>query len=82
MENKTNDKPISFLGQPDSSSRGNKTFFFLKKRPRGHKTHLSNTAITQIKAAIYSYQNSFIKSDTNVLASIVTVVAMSTCFPY
>lgn len=45
-------------------------------------THLSNTAITQIKAAIYSYQNSFIKSDTNVLASIVTVVAMSTCFPY
>lgn len=81
MENKTNDKPISFLGQPDSSSRGNKTFF-LKKRPRGHMTHLSNTAITQIKAAIYSYQNSFIKSDTNVLASVVTVVAMSTCFPY
>lgn len=33
MENKTNDKPISFLGQPDSSSRGNKTFFFLKRGP-------------------------------------------------
>lgn len=45
-------------------------------------THLSNTAINQIKAAIYSYQNSFIKSDTNVLAGVVTVVVMSTCFPY
>lgn len=33
MENKTNDKPISFLGQPDSSSRGNKTFF--KKEAQG-----------------------------------------------
>lgn len=31
MDNKTNDKTISFLGQPDSSSRGNKTF--LKRGP-------------------------------------------------
>lgn len=35
MENKTNDKRISFLGQPDSSSRGNKTFFFFLKEAQG-----------------------------------------------
>lgn len=40
--------------------------------------HLSNTAITQIKAAIYSNQNSFVKSHTSILASVVTVVVIST----
>lgn len=39
--------------------------------------HSSNTAITQIKAAIYSNQRSFAESHTNKSVSVVTVIVMS-----
>lgn len=39
--------------------------------------HSSNTAITQIKAAIYSNQRSFAESHTNKSVGVVTVIVMS-----
>lgn len=38
---------------------------------------LGNTAITQIKAAIYSNQRSFAESHTNKSVGVVTVIVMS-----
>lgn len=54
MDNKTNDKTISFFGTTRLIIT-KENFKKKTKRPRGHTTHPCNTAKTQIKAAIYTY---------------------------
>lgn len=78
MDNKTNNKNYFIFGTTRLFFKSKENF--LKKTnkiPRGHMAHSSNTAITQIKAAIYSNQRSFGESHTNKSVSVVTVIVMS-----
>lgn len=78
MDNKTNNENYFIFGTTDLFIKTKENLKKTNKRPRDDMAHLSNTAITQIKAAIYSNQNSFVKSHTSILASVVTVVVIST----
>lgn len=79
MDNKTNNENYFIFGTTNLFIKTKENFLKkTNKRPRDDMAHLSNTAITQIKAAIYSNQNSFVKSHTSILASVVTVVVIST----
>lgn len=78
MDNKINNKNYFIFGTTRLFFKSKENF--LKKTnkiPRGHMAHSSNTAITQIKAAIYSNQRSFAESHTNKSVSVVTVIVMS-----
>lgn len=78
MDNKTDNKNYFIFGTTRLFFKSKENFFKkTNKIPRGHMAHSSNTAITQIKAAIYSNQRSFAESHTNKSVSVVTVIVMS-----
>lgn len=55
MDNKTNNKNYFIFGTTRLFFKSKENFFKkTNKIPRGHMAHSSNTAITQIKEAIYS----------------------------